>query len=314
MSQMQNVRRKTIHDLLVFNSAFPGPSRTILKGFTGGLNFMAIALIQRHLSNERQGRPEEIDHRAGQQETDTVNAAADAAEGTEVHDAVREEQGFAAVEQPLTVAGRLKSIHDWVASVLLENARIRVLPDTTRIPDPFHLATTIENSLNFRASAPARIDESTVRAKAKMYGLSEDEVRAPILARNRRMQLATLRDSERIVEIWHDLVSLGADGHALEFEASFDLLHPLYQTRVLISLDRAALNAYKGFVAEDVQGTRADAGSDAVHTNGFRWEIRKCWRDYLGDPRFAQLYGEVQNQPQWPADPMRSIEPERKAA
>jgi hypothetical protein len=311
---MQSNVKRSLLDLLIWNSAFPGASRTVFKGFTGGLNFLIVALLQRHLSNERQGRPEEMDHRAGSQETDTVMAAGDAAEGEEVRDVAHTEQGYDAMEEPLVVAGRIKSVYDYVAAILLENARMRVLPDDRRVPDPFHLATTVENSLNFRASAPVRIDEAAAKAKAEMYGLSVDDVKAPIIARNKRMQLATLRDAERLVEMYHALNSIGEDGHALECEASFDRLHPLQQTKVLISLDRACMNAYKGFVAEDVQGTRQDAGSDAVHVNGFRWEVRKVWRDYLGDPRFARLYGEVQTQPAWPAEPMKSIEPVRKAA
>lgn len=293
---------------LRFNTAFPNASRAGLKGFTGSLNFMISALLSRHISNERLGKPDVEESIPG---NEVMAEQEDNAAGRELEQAQREEQGHVIAEEPLIIAARLKSIYDWVANELLEHARKRVMPDDSKVPDPFHLATTIENSLDFRVKAPIRVNEAEIKLKAEMYGLQESEIRDPLLARGRRQQLATARDAERIVELYNELVSMGSDGHELEAEASFERLHPLYQTRVLVSLDKALFNAYKQAAADDVSGTRADAAGDAVYLNGQRWDVRKTYNEMCKNEKFKReldtALATATTQPAWAPEPRLAI-------
>lgn len=303
--------RKTLLDLLAWNSAFPNSTRAILKGFAGGLNSRIIILLQQHLREERKGKPDTGEQAHPESsvtgpEIDTANEATGAAVEKELENEHREEVGFMPTQEPLEVAGRLRSLNEFVAVILLDNARVMLLPGGRRGPDEFHLAPSIANSLQFKAQAGPRINMAALKAEAETFGVDVDRLVAREKTSNERLRGAVMRDAERLLELYEGLRSIGADGHELETEASFDLLHPVDQERVLISLDRAAYNHYESCVNDVVRG-RKDARTDAFHVNGFRWEIRDAFACYLADPRFTRLLDAAEQRPEWLKDPMKQI-------
>lgn len=299
--------------LLKYNAAFPEAWRQGAKGFTSQLNFMIAGLAARHIREEKFGKPElDQDSRATATgaEVDAMSTQGDESSGREVEQHIRAEQGFDSEVPALEIAGRLKSMYDFTAAELLDHARRMKLPDDSLVPDAFHLATPMENTLDFRANAPIQINRAEIKAKAEQYGLTEAEIEAPLIARGKRQQQATVRDAERIIEIAKDLRSVGQDGHDLEAEASFDRLPVLYQLRVLAGMDRALFNAYKSAVADDVAGTRRNAAGDAVHLNGMRWELRKERTALMKDEKFKREYDEIVGrgqEPKWPTEPRMAL-------
>jgi hypothetical protein len=301
--------------ILKYNAAFPAAWRQATKGFTGQLNFMIAALLTRALREERSGKPEEIEESHASVTGANIDAANDALDehsGREVNNALAEEQGHATEQPPLETAGYLKAIYNWVAAELEQHARRMVLPDGTKKADEFHLATPMENTLNFRATAPVRIDEAKVKAEAELYGVDAGLIRSNIEARAKRQQLAVIRDAERVLEMAAELRATGADGHELEAEACFDRLPAIYQVRVLAALDRAHYNAYVATVADVVSGVRKDAAGDAAHLNALRWEVRKQRVELLKDEKIKRDYEDALtrvSEPAWSPEPKMSLSP-----
>lgn len=306
------MQAKTLFEVMAFNTAFPAASRQAIKGLTGSLNFSIAAALSAHLREERKRKPEDPSGEKSGPELETQ--AIDEANGQDVEDQMRQDQGHDIEMRPLEVAKLLKAVRDHFAADLEIHAGVKYNPATKKDePDQFHMATPFENSLEFRATPNPRIDRKALKEMAELTGADESAVEANMKSNAERQAFFAKRESPVLLQMFMELEAKGEDGHALEAEACFDRLPAIYQARIFAAADRACHTALNAAAADGLTGMRKDALADTAHLNGLRWEIRDAYAALRKVDRWKREYeAQIQRnrEPSWLPEPKLA----RKAA
>ena len=228
---------------IAINTSYPMIGRYPQRTVVATLNATLINLVNQHIRSQRQTMSEA----PGVE----VPTEAEAQLEQQHEDQQRSEQGFTVAMPPLEIAALLKCIRDSLADDLLKHAGILPsLDGKTRVYNPFDLALTIEDTLDFRIKQePAPTSEAVINAYIKALHVTRDEVLLAQAAQHKTEVTFLKNNKEDILQIIEGLDS----GYALdEAEIAFDKLPPMHQLRLYAAAMRGVgkgrQNELNGFI------------------------------------------------------------------
>lgn len=228
---------------ITINSNYPAIGRYPQRTVVATLNATLINLVNQDIRSKRQTMREAPGVEVPQEE--------EAALEQQHENQQRSEQGFAIQMQPLEIAAYLKCIRDSLADDLLKHAAILPsLDGKTRVYNPYDLALTVEDTLDFRIKAePPIVDETVVKAYMKALNVTRDEVLMAQAAQH-KVDITFLKNNRE--DILQTIEGLNCGFDIDEAEIAFEKLPPLYQMRLFAAamkgVGKGRQNELNGFI------------------------------------------------------------------